>query len=228
MLMLVSFSEVTKAYGSVVALDRVSFTVEKGEFLFLTGPSGSGKTTLVKLLLREILSTSGIIRVGDLNLATLKPNQIPLLRRRIGVVFQDFKLLADRTVFENVLLGLTVRGKIDHHGLEKVKEAIELTGLTLRSDLFPAQLAGGELQRVCLARAIVGNPDILVADEPTGNLDVTTSWQIIKLIRKIHKTGTTVLMVTHNVDIVNSFSERVILLRNGKLIRDQIHGKYEF
>lgn len=226
--MIVSFSEVVKAYGSLVALDHVTFSVEKGEFLFVTGPSGSGKTTLVKLLLREIIPTSGVIKVGDLNLETLKQNQIPLLRRRIGVVFQDFKLLTDRTVFENVALGLMVRGKLDGDGSDKVREVIDLTGLTPRSSLFPAQLAGGELQRVCLARAIVGNPDILVADEPTGNLDVTTSWQIVKLIRKIHKAGTTVLMVTHNVDIVNSFSERVLLLRNGKLIRDEVHGKYEF
>jgi len=181
----------------VVALDRVSFTLDKGEFVFLTGPSGSGKTTVVKLLLREILPTSGTIKIADWNLNSLKSNEVPLLRRKIGVVFQDFKLLSDRTVFENVALGL-------------------------------AQLAGGELQRVCLARAIVGKPDILIADEPTGNLDVTTSWQIVKLIRKIHKSGTTVLMVTHNVDIVNSFSERVILLKGGKLIRDQKHGKYEF
>ncbi|KKT78438.1 MAG: Cell division protein FtsE [Microgenomates group bacterium GW2011_GWB1_44_8] len=226
--MLVSINEVTKTYGMVVALDRVSFTLDKGEFVFLTGPSGSGKTTVVKLLLREILPTSGTIKIADWNLNSLKSNEVPLLRRKIGVVFQDFKLLSDRTVFENVALGLAVHGKVDTEGLKRIREVIELVGLSSRSDLFPAQLAGGELQRVCLARAIVGKPDILIADEPTGNLDVTTSWQIVKLIRKIHKSGTTVLMVTHNVDIVNSFSERVILLKGGKLIRDQKHGKYEF
>ena len=165
--MLVSINEVTKTYGMVVALDRVSFTLDKGEFVFLTGPSGSGKTTVVKLLLREILPTSGTIKIADWNLNSLKSNEVPLLRRKIGVVFQDFKLLSDRTVFENVALGLAVHGKVDTEGLKRIREVIELVGLSSRSDLFPAQLAGGELQRVCLARAIVGKPDILIADEPT-------------------------------------------------------------
>lgn len=226
--MFVSFNNVTKSYGSVVALDDVSFSVDSGEFVFLTGPSGSGKTTVVRLLLREILPTAGTVTIGEWDLAKLEARKIPELRRRIGVVFQDFKLLGDRTVFENVSLGLAVRGELNREGVERVSEVLDLTGLAARADLFPAQLAGGELQRACLARAIVGGPEILLADEPTGNLDVTTAWQIIKLIRRIHKMGTTVLMVTHNVDIVNSFSGRVILLKGGRLVKDQTHGKYEF
>lgn len=209
-------------------MEDISFTIQKGEFVFLTGPSGSGKTTIIKLLLREILPTSGMVRVGEWDLAKLKSGQVAHLRRRLGVVFQDFKLLPQRTVFENVALALAVQGKHIHDNLDKIRDVLDLTGLTDRSDLFPSQLAGGELQRVCLARAVVAHPDILLADEPTGNLDVTTAWQIIKLIKKINKTGATVIMVTHNVDIVNSFSDRVLLLKGGRLVKDQSHGKYEF
>ena len=226
--MLLSFDHVSKTYGSIVAIRDISFTVKKGEFVFLTGPSGAGKTTILKLLRREAIPTSGKILFGGQDISLIKKDKIPFLRRRLGMVFQDFKLISDRTVFENVALGLTIYGKVNQIGVEKINTALETTGLTGRASLFPAQLAGGELQRVCLARAIVGEPDVLLADEPTGNLDVTTSWQIIKLIRKINKTGTTVIMVTHNVDIVNSFSDRVLLLKDGHLVKDQTHGKYEF
>jgi cell division transport system ATP-binding protein len=226
--MLISFDHVTKKYGSVTALSDITFGIKKGDFTFLTGPSGSGKTTIIKLLQRETVPSSGNVLIEDSNISLVKSSQIPFLRRRIGVVFQDFKLIPDRTVYENIALGLDIRGSLNSDNYSRIDEVLNLTGLADRANLFPAQLAGGEMQRVCLGRAIVGHPEILLADEPTGNLDVTTSWQIIKLIRKIHKMGTTVLMVTHNVDIVNSFSDRVLLLRGGKLIKDQTHGKYEF
>lgn len=226
--MVLSFENVSKSFGPIVALKDINFTIKKGEFVFITGPSGAGKTTILRLLRREVSPTSGKVMVAGDDISKLKTNQLPELRRRFGVVFQDFKLISDRTVFENVALGLSILGKIDRDEEHKVNEALELTGLLERADLFPAQLAGGELQRVCLARAVVGHPDVLLADEPTGNLDVTTSWQIIKLIKKVNKTGTTVIMVTHNVDIVNSFSDRVILIKNGHLTKDQAHGKYEF
>lgn len=226
--MQISFNSVSKNFGPIAALEDISFNIKSGEFVFLTGPSGSGKTTVLRLLRREISPSSGKILVGDQDISFLKTGQLPKFRRHFGVVFQDFKLISDRTVFENVALGLSIYGKVGHAEVDKIKEILELTGLSDRVNLFPAQLAGGELQRVCLARAVVGHPDILLADEPTGNLDVTTSWQIIKLIRKVHQTGTTVIMVTHNVDIVNSFSDRVLLLKKGRLIKDQTHGKYEF
>ncbi len=226
--MLLSLDHVSKSFGSVKALDDITFSLKPGEFVFLTGPSGAGKTTILKLLRRETLPTSGRIVLDGADISLLKPSKLPLLRRRFGVVFQDFKLIADRTVFENVALGLSIRGSVGPKDIETIDESLELTGLGDKVDLFPAQLAGGELQRVCLARAVVGHPDIILADEPTGNLDVTTSWQILKLIRKIHKAGTTVIMVTHNVDIVNSFSDRVILIKKGRLLKDEEHGKYEF
>lgn len=226
--MIISFSDVSKSFGSINALSDVSFKIESGEFVFLTGPSGSGKTTIIRLLLREYLPTKGTIEVGNWNLGKIREKEVPKFRQKIGVVFQDFKLLADRTIFENIALGLDVQGKLGPESDQKITEVLDLTGLTPRANLFPAQLAGGELQRTCLARAVVTHPQILLADEPTGNLDVTTSWQIIKLIRKINKMGTTVLMVTHNVDIVNSFRDRVLLLKGGKLIKDQKSGRYEF
>jgi cell division transport system ATP-binding protein len=226
--MLVRFDHVTKTFGSSTALIDVSFSLTSGEFVFLTGPSGAGKTTVIRLLLREYLPSAGKITIDTADIAKLKSSDVPGLRRKMGVVFQDFKLLADRTVFENIALGLAVRGRVDNQGSERVKEVLELVGMTDKTSAFPAQLAGGELQRVCLGRAVVGAPDLLMADEPTGNLDMTTSWQIIKLIRKIHKNGTTVIMVTHNVEIVNAFEERVLLLKGGKLVKDQLHGTYEF
>lgn len=228
LIMQLAFDNVTKKFGSITALENITFDIQSGEFVFLTGPSGSGKTTVLRLLRREILPTTGKIQIAGQDIAKVKSSQVSKLRRHFGVVFQDFKLISDRTVFENVALGLSIYGHLGTAEIDKVYESLELTGLSDRADLFPAQLAGGEMQRTCLARAVVGHPDVLLADEPTGNLDVTTSWQIIKLIRKVHKSGTTVIMVTHNVDIVNSFTDRVLLLKNGRLLKDQAHGKYEY
>ncbi len=224
---MVKFENVTKKFGDIVALRSVSFEVKPGEFVFVTGPSGAGKTTLVKLILKEMSPSEGKIEVLGEDLEKISSAKLPFFRQKIGVVFQDFKLLPDRTVFENTALPLEV-AKTEKKEIEKtVKEVLELVGLLDRQDLFPLQLAGGELQRTCLARAVVSNPKILIADEPTGNLDPTTSWQIVKLLKKINKMGTTVIMATHNVDIVDSMRERVIKIDKGEVLKDEKEGKYE-
>jgi len=213
---MIKFEKVTKKFGEITALEEVSFAVAPGDFVFLTGPSGAGKSTIIKLILHEYLLTSGTIQVDGINVEKMKSKEIMDLRRKVGVVFQDFKLLTDRTLLENVILPLEVFGNNSKTIGDKVKEVLELVGLSDRGSLFPAQLAGGELQRVCIARAMIGNPKILLADEPTGNLDMGTAWQIIKTLKKINKLGTTVLMATHNVEIVKSLKERVIALDKGK------------
>jgi len=213
---MIKFEKVTKKFGEITALEEVSFAVAPGDFVFLTGPSGAGKSTIIKLILHEYLPTSGTIQVDGINVEKMKSKEIMDLRRKVGVVFQDFKLLTDRTLLENVILPLEVFGNNSKTIGDKVKEVLELVGLSDRGSLFPAQLAGGELQRVCIARAMIGNPKILLADEPTGNLDMGTAWQIIKTLKKINKLGTTVLMATHNVEIVKSLKERVIALDKGK------------
>jgi cell division transport system ATP-binding protein len=224
---MIKFSQVSKKFGKIIALNDVSFEIEPGEFIFITGPSGAGKTTLLRLILKEIVPSEGKIEIDKQDLTGLSPKKIPELRRKIGVVFQDFKLLPDRTVFENAVLPLEVAGAGKKEIEKRGEEILKLVGLSDRTELFPAQLAGGELQRVCLARAIMAKPKILLADEPTGNLDPTTSWQIVKLIKKINDLGTTIIMCTHNVDIVNSLRERVIRVDKGKVIKDQKEGKYE-
>lgn len=224
---MIKFDDVSKKFGSITALDAVTFEIDEGSFVFLTGPSGAGKTTILKLILRGCLPTSGSVFVGDLNLGKLSSGKVPEWRRKIGVVFQDFKLLTDRTIFENVALPLEVAKDNDKSIKAKVDEVLELVGLKDRADLFPAQLAGGELQRACLARAVVSNPKIVLADEPTGNLDPVTSREIVKLLQKINKMGTTILMATHNAEIVNSLRERVIKLEKGKVVKNEAKGKYE-
>ena len=223
----IKFDKVTKKFGDTVALDKTSFEIPKGSFTFIIGSSGAGKTTLIRLVLRELLPTTGSIILDGIDLQTLPSRKIPELRRKIGVVFQDFKLFHDRTVFENIALPLELVKLGEKEIKEKVAEILDLVGLSGRENFFPAQLAGGELQRVCLARAVVNEPAILFADEPTGNLDPTTSWQIVKLLKKINKRGTTVVMATHNVEIVNSIKERVIKLDGGKVVQDEAQGKYE-
>lgn len=223
----IKFEKVTKKFGGIIALDEASFEIDEGNFVFATGASGAGKTTIIRLILRETLPTTGSIKIGSLDLGKLPSGKIPELRRQIGVVFQDFKLLSDRTVFENVALPLDVLGKNEVEIKKEVREILDLVGLADREDLFPAQLAGGELQRVCLARAVIAKPKILLADEPTGNLDPTTAWQIVKLLKKINKMGTTVVMATHNVEIVNSLQERVIKLDKGKVVKNELKGRYE-
>ncbi len=225
---MVKFEKVSKNFypGSFVLVD-VSFEIENGEFVFITGPSGAGKTTILKLIIRELVPTEGKIFLNSWELSKLKPRETPKLRRKVGMVFQDFRLLNDRTVFENVAIALELRGLEEKEIEKKVKNVLELTSLSGKEGLFPVQLAGGELQRVCLARALVGKPEVILADEPTGNLDPATGWEIIKLLTQINKMGTTVIMATHNVDVVDSLRKRVILLKNGRIIKDQSEGKYE-
>lgn len=225
--MLIVFNQVSKLYGKqIVALEDISFTIDSGEFVFLVGPSGAGKTTILRLLIRDILPTSGTIRLHTFAVNTLPKSKIPELRRTIGMVFQDFKVLYDRTVFENVSLSLEILGKGSHEIAKKVKEVLHLVGLSQKLHYFPVQLSAGELQRTAIARGIVAGPKVLLADEPTGNLDPTTSWEILKILNEINKLGTTVVMATHNVDIVNSMKKRVITMKKGKIVKDQKQGKY--
>lgn len=221
---MVSFDNVTKKYGSIIALDEVSFEIAPGEFVFITGASGAGKTTVVRLLLRDIKPDHGKILIEGKDIASLRVRDLPYYRRKVGVVFQDFKLLFERTVWENVALALEVAGQEPE---SKIKEALEEVGLWERADLFPRQLAGGEQQRVVIARALVAKPKLILADEPTGNLDPTTSRQIVELLdRQTKEDGTTVIMATHNENIVNSLKRRVLLFKQGKLVSDK-KGKYE-
>lgn len=224
---MIKFSNVTKRFGDILALDQISFEVAPKEFVFLIGPSGAGKTTLVNLIIREYLPTSGVVKIGNLDVKGLTSRQLPDLRRKVGVVFQDLKLLPDRTVYENVALALKVLGGEKGNLDKEVKNILDLVGLAKRAHLFPAQLAGGELQRTCIARAVVAKPDIVIADEPTGNLDPATAWQIIDLLKEINKLGKTIIMATHNFEIVNSLKERVIELDKGKIVSDKKKGKYK-
>ena len=218
---MILLDRVTKSYTKTgkPAINRVSVHVKAGEFVILVGTSGAGKSTLLKLLTREEKPSSGKIVVGGIDYDTLKDKHIPLLRRKIGVVFQDFKLLPNRTVFENVAFALEIKST--------VPKVIELVGLKGKEKNFPHQLSGGERQRVAIARAVVRQPKILIADEPTGNLDPKHSWDIVRLLEKINKYGTTVLLTTHNVDIVNKLKRRVITIDHGKITSDQARGTYK-
>lgn len=219
---MIALNNVSKIYKTgTAALNDVTFSIEKGEFVFLVGPSGSGKTTLFRLLIRDTLPSKGTINVSEWELTKLSKKKIPHLRKKIGVVFQDLKLLKDRTVFENILFPLEVTNTDHKSAREKVEKILEQVGIIEHRNKFPLQLSGGELQRVAIARALVFNPDIVLADEPTGNLDMTTSWEILKLLQDINKTGTTILMATHNTDIINSLLKRVITLEKGKIIKDE-------
>lgn len=214
---LVKFEGVTKKFGNVTALEKNSFEVAKGEFVFITGPSGSGKTTILKLILGEIIPSAGVIHVDGVNVGLLKSDDLPLFRQKIGTVFQDFKILNERTVRENVEVALAVIGLPEENWEDRVKNVLKLVGLTGQIDLFPSQLSGGELQRVSLARALVVNPKILLADEPTGNLDWDTSDEIMGLFEKINKEGKTIIMATHNKEIVKKLKKRIIHIENGKI-----------
>jgi cell division transport system ATP-binding protein len=220
---------VTKLYkDSVLALEDVSVEIGKGEFVFLVGPSGSGKSTFLRLVLKEEEPTKGAIFVAGKNIRTLSTWKVPYLRRNIGTVFQDFKLLPDKTVFDNVAFALEVIGKPKHTIDTRVPEILELVGLGEKLTNFPDELSGGEQQRVSIARAFVNRPLILLADEPTGNLDPATSVDIMKLLDRINRTGTTVVMATHDNAIVDAMRRRVIELDGGKVIRDQSRGVYGY
>jgi cell division transport system ATP-binding protein len=226
----IRFDEVTKIYPGTQrpALNQVSLEVMKGEFVFLVGTSGSGKSTFLRLALREEKATKGVVRVSGKDVAKLSSWKVPQLRRTLGVVFQDFRLLPNKTVFENVAFALQVIGKPRHAIAATVPEVLELVGLAGKEQRFPHELSGGEQQRVAIARAFVNRPSILLADEPTGNLDPTTSVGIMRLLDRINKTGTTIVMATHDTEIVDSMRKRVIELQDGKKIRDQDRGVYGY
>jgi cell division transport system ATP-binding protein len=224
---MIVFDSVTKVYEPhVVALRDVGFVIEKGEFVFIVGASGSGKSTLVRLLLKEIEPSGGRILVGGRDLARLKRSKVPLLRRNIGCVFQDFKLLPNRTAAENVAYALKVQGQNRMQIRAKVPEVLSLVGLTHKMNSYPDELSGGEQQRVSIARAVVNHPPLLVCDEPTGNLDPDTSVGIMQLLYRINRAGTTVLMVTHDREMVDKMRKRVIALEEGRLARDERRGGY--
>lgn len=223
---MIVFEKVTKKFGQITALEDVSFVIDKGEFVFLTGPSGAGKTTVVRLLLGEYLPSAGEIKVNEKEIHKVPPRKLHLWRRKLGVVFQDYKLFNDRTVEENVSLPLQIQKVPAKEISSRVDKVLALVGLSERAHLFPAQLAGGELQRTSLARAIVTAPEILLADEPTGNLDPRTSLEMVNLLKEINDKGTTILMATHNQEIVDSCKNRVIELEKGKIVRDEKEGKY--
>jgi len=224
---MITFENVNKKFGSTQALDDVSFEIKQGEFVFIVGPSGAGKSTLLKIITREALPNSGKILVGNQDITKMKTNDIPKLRRKIGFVFQDFKLLDDRTVFENVALTLEVLGKSDEEISKMVEHTLKLVEIWPQRNLFPRQLSGGEAQRSAIARAVVSKPDIVLADEPTGDLDPKTAWGVIQLLNEINSWGTSVIMATHNQEIVNTLKRRVLILKNGKITSDTKEGRYE-
>lgn len=227
---MILLDRVTKNYSKdsgEPAINKVSLHVAPKEFVILIGKSGAGKSTLLKLLTREIKPDSGKIVVGGIDYDDLADKHIPLLRRKIGVVFQDFKLLPKRTVYENIAFALEISGMSNREIKGAVPKVIDIVGLTGKENKFPNQLSGGEKQRVAIARAIVRQPKILIADEPTGNLDPTNTWGIVRLLEKINRYGTTVLLTTHNTEIVNRLKRRVLTIENGLIVSDQSEGSYK-
>ena len=225
---MIRLEDVSKVYdGGTVAVRDVSVEIPKGEFVFLVGPSGSGKSTLIRLMLRQELPTEGDIWVAGKHITMMPSWKVPLLRRSVGTVFQDFKLLPNKTVFENVAFALEVIGRPKHVVQSQVPQVLRLVGLSTKADRLPRQLSGGEQQRVSIARAFVNRPLILLADEPTGNLDPATSVGIMRLLDRINRTGTTVVMATHDHAIVDAMRRRVIALERGAVVRDQAGGAYE-
>jgi cell division transport system ATP-binding protein len=224
---MIVFDAVKKVYEpNVVALQNVSIAIDRGEFVFLVGPSGSGKSTLVRLLLKELEPTEGRIIVGGRELGRLKRSKVPMLRRNIGCVFQDFKLLPNRTTFENIAYALKVQGEPKRAMRTKVPEVLNLVGLPHKGSAYPDELSGGEQQRVSIARAFVNHPPLLICDEPTGNLDPDTSVGIMQLLYRINRTGSTVVMATHDREMVDKMRRRVIALEEGRVMRDERRGGY--
>ncbi len=224
---MIRLDHVTKRYSAQTsALTDVSVDIHDGEFVFLIGPSGAGKTTFLRLLIRDILPTSGTIAVDSWNLKDLPSSRVYMLRRKIGMVFQDFKILPDRTVYENVALGLEILGKREEEIVKDVKDVLSLVGINDKRNLFPQQLSSGELQRTSIARALVGGPSILLADEPTGNLDPQTGWEILQILQEVNKIGTTVIMATHNATFVNDLKKRTVMLSHGSIVSDEAKGRY--
>ena len=226
---IIEMRDVSKKYGNgTTALRGVSISVESGEFAYIVGPSGAGKSTSIKLLYREEKIDKGSLTVGKFNLAKIKKRDIPMLRRSVGVVFQDYKLLPRKTVFENIAYAMEVIGEKPRNIKKRVMEVLDLVGLKHKIRSFPNELSGGEQQRIAIARAIVNNPKVLIADEPTGNLDPENSWEIMNLLERINLQGTTILMATHNSQIVNTLRHRVIAIEDGRVVRDEHEGEYGY
>ena len=226
---MIEFKKVTKIYdNNVIALSNVDITIEKGEFVFLVGPSGAGKSTFIKILLKEVEPTTGSVILDKLDLTKLKRNDIPYFRRKIGVVFQDFRLIDTLNVYENVAFALRVTECSPKDIRKRVPMVLDLVGLSKKHMAFPNEISGGEQQRVSLARAIVNNPTLLIADEPTGNLDPETAIDIMEILNDINKAGTTIVMATHAKNIVDSMKKRVIAIEKGVLARDEQRGRYGY
>ncbi len=223
---MIKFEGITKEYNDLKALSEINLEIKGGEFLFLVGPSGAGKTTLIKLLIREELPSAGEIYYDSLEIRQISRKELPKLRREIGVVFQDFKLLPRKTALENVRFVLDVIGKSPEEQEETALEILKLVDLENQQDQFPRQLSGGEKQRLAFARALAAEPKVLIADEPTGMIDPVSAWNVINLLNKINKLGATVIMSTHNVGIVDTLKRRVVELKDGKIVRDQQGGEY--
>ena len=223
---MIKFRDITKEYERVI-LNGISLEIKDGEFVSLVGPSGAGKSTLLRLLTKEEKPTSGDVLIDDINLSDVPDGDIPYLRRKIGTVFQDFKLLSGKNAFENVAFALEVSGASEEEIDQDVPQLLQIVGLADKIKSFPNQMSGGEKQRLAIARALIHRPKILLADEPTGNLDLVNSYDVLKLLYKINELGTTVILATHNRDIVNTVGKRVITLDNGKIVKDQIeNGRY--
>ena len=226
---MIEMMNVTKRYNKgITAINNLSIQIKDGEFVYVVGPSGAGKSTFIKMMYREEKATKGRIRVGKYDLMKIKDRQIPYLRRYVGVVFQDFKLLQHKTVYENVAYAMEVIEKSPREIKRRVEDVLELVNLKHRMNNFPNELSGGEQQRVAIARAIVNTPGILIADEPTGNLDPETSMEIMDILERINEQGTTIVMATHNSQIVNEKEHRVIAIENGQIVRDQEQGEYGY
>ncbi len=224
---MIEFKNVTKVYTTgTEAVHDASFSIDKGEFAFLVGSSGSGKSTLIKLILKEEEANSGNIIINGKDITYLKPKRVPYLRRSMGVVFQDFRLLPDKTVYENVAFAMYIVKSTPKHIRRQVPYVLSQVGLSEKSKMYPNELSGGEQQRVALARALVNNPSMIIADEPTGNLDPDTAWDIMNLLDEINRRGTTVVMATHAKDIVNTMKKRVIQINKGIIVRDDKKGGY--
>lgn len=226
---MIEMMNVTKKYNKgITAINNLSIQINDGEFVYVVGPSGAGKSTFIKMMYREEKATKGRIRVGKYDLMKIRDRQIPYLRRYVGVVFQDFKLLQHKTVYENVAYAMEVIEKSPREIKRRVEDVLELVNLKHRMSNFPNELSGGEQQRVAIARAIVNTPGILIADEPTGNLDPETSMEIMDILERINEQGTTIVMATHNSQIVNEKKHRVIAIENGQIVRDQEQGEYGY
>lgn len=225
---MIDFDDVTKKFpDGTAAVSDVDLKIADGEFVFIIGPSGAGKTTLLRLVTRDLVPSSGKIVIDDQNLSKISDSGLPEFRRKIGTVFQDYKLLSDRTVFENVSIALEILGKTEAEISQEVKETLEKVGLAGKENYFPIQLSGGELQRTSIARAIISAPQIILADEPTADLDPATEWEIISLFDQINKAGKIIIMATHKADVVNSLKKRVVQIKAGKIVKDQKQGKYD-